>query len=190
METEETLSPQQSLELISSVIAKTKDNIKANSFLFILWGWLISTASILFFVLNRFTNFKYFFLPFPVLALLGISISLRYYIKQKRRTTETHLSYFLYRMWLVLGICFITVVFINVSQNLIPVTYTLLVAGIGTLVSGLVLKFNPLIFGGTLFLISAVLSIYIPIEYRMLFHGVIIIAGYLIPGYLLKYSKP
>jgi len=93
-------------------------------------------------------------------------------------------------MWLVLGICFITVVFINVSQNLIPVTYTLLVAGIGTLVSGLVLKFNPLIFGGTLFLISAVLSIYIPIEYRMLFHGVIIIAGYLIPGYLLKYSKP
>ncbi|HXB11837.1 MAG TPA: hypothetical protein VNZ45_07620 [Bacteroidia bacterium] len=189
METEQSLSAKESLELISDVISKTKDNIKENSYCFILWGWLISSASILYFVISKFTDFQYSFLPFPLLAGIGIILTVRYYLKHKSTNTETYFSYFLYRLWLVLGICFMAVVFINVSQKLPPFTYTMLICGIGTFVSGLVLRFTPLTLGGILFLASAVLTIYVPTEYKVLVQGLVIIPGYLIPGYLLKYSR-
>lgn len=70
-----------------------------------------------------------------------------------------------------------------------PFTFTMLIGGVGTLVSGLNLRFRPLIIGGILFFISAVTSIFIAEEYRPLVHGIAVIIGYLIPGYLLKYSK-
>jgi hypothetical protein len=92
-------------------------------------------------------------------------------------------------MWLVLGLSFFVVVFISVSQNHLPFTYTLIIAAIGTLASGLIMKFNPLIIGGTIFFVAAIASVYVADDYKVLLHGASIIFGYLIPGYLLKSSS-
>jgi len=186
---ENTLTPQESLALIAETISKTRDNIKVNSFYFLLWGWLVSLASFGFFILQHYTGFAYYFLPFPVFAIAGVIITISHYTKRKASTSETHISYFLSRMWMVLGICFILVVFINVSQNLPPFTYTLIIAGIGTMVSGLVMKFKPLIIGGIFFLCASMGSVYVIDAFKPLVHGIAIMVGYLIPGYLLKYSK-
>lgn len=184
------LSPQESLSLITEAISKTKDNIRNNSFPFLLWGWLIPVASFSYFMLQQYTNYRFYFIPFPVLVAVGIIATIRWYLKQKTiSATETYLTYFLTRMWLVLGISFLAVVFINVSKTLPPFTYTLVIAAIGTLVSGLVMKFKPLTTGGVLFLISALVSIYVPDDYKALLHGMAIVVGYLIPGYLLKNNK-
>jgi hypothetical protein len=186
MTTEKTLTPQESINLIAETIAKTKENIRENSFLFLLWGWLIATASFLDFLLREYTSFKYYFLPFPVLSVIGIIITLVYYLRKKSLTTQTHIDYFLSRMWAVLGISFILVVVVNVYLGILPFTYTLLIAGIGTLVSGWVMKFKPLVIGGILFLVATVSSVVIADDYKVLLHGIAIVAGYLIPGYLLK----
>ncbi len=184
------LSPQESLLLVTETISKTKENIKENSFPFLLWGWLITIASFSYFLLQQYTSFRFYFIPFPVFVAAGIITTTIWYSKQKSTTaTETYLNYFLSRMWLVLGIGFLAVVFINVSQNLTPFTYTLIIAAIGTLVSGLVMKFSPLTIGGVVFLVSALICIYIPDDYKALLHGVAVVAGYLIPGYLLKNKK-
>jgi hypothetical protein len=186
---EKSLSPQESLEVISEVIRKTKENFKEQSFYFTLWGWLIALASLLFFLL-QYTAFQYYFLPFPVLVTTGIITTLILQSKRKLISgTETHLSYFFSRLWLVLGIGFIVIVFINVSQKLPPFTYTLLLAGIGTLISGLIMRFTPLITGGILFFVSSIVCVYLPNEYKPLLSCIAIIAGYLIPGYLLKSSR-
>jgi len=189
MKTENILSPQESILVITNAIAKTKENIAKNSFSFLLWGWLISIASFAFFILEQYTTFSFYFIPFPILVSLGIIISLLYYSKRKSRSTLTYIDHFLGKMWMVLGISFLVVVFMNVSQGHAPFTYTLLIAGIGTLVSGLVLRFKPLTAGGILFLFSALASIYINEQYIVLWHGFAVIGGYLIPGYLLKKSK-
>jgi hypothetical protein len=89
----------------------------------------------------------------------------------------------------VLGICFLTVVFINVSQHQVPFTYTLIMAGIGTLTSGWVLRFKPLVAGGIVFLVSAIASIYVPDGYKALLHGVAVLCDYLVPGYLLRNTQ-
>jgi hypothetical protein len=92
-------------------------------------------------------------------------------------------------MWLVLGISFIVVVFVTVSQKLPPFPFTSIIAAIGTLVSGLSMKFRPLIIGGILFFTAAVAGVYVPDMYKPLLLGTVIIAGYLIPGYLLRSAK-
>ncbi len=190
MTQEKNLSALESLQVITEAISKTKEDFKENSFYFMLWGWLITLASFSFFVLHQYTAFQYYFIPFPVLVAAGIITTLTWFFKRKSaHPTEGYLNYFLSRMWLVIGISFIITVFVSVSQKLPPFLYTLIIAAIGTLVSGLAMKFKPLITGGILFFAAAVTGVYIPDNYKPLLLGAAIIAGYLVPGYLLKSKK-
>ena len=189
MEPEEVLSPQQSLDLIADAIRKTKENIHENSFGFLLWGWLIAIASFAFFLLHQYTNTKYYFAPFPILAAVGILATAIFLRRKNNEKTLSYTTYFINKMWIVLTICFLMVVFINVTQGRMPFTYTLIIAGSGTLISGWIMKFVPLEIGGILLLSSAIISLYVGDEYKPLLHGIAFVAGYLLPGYLLKMAK-
>jgi hypothetical protein len=186
MEQENRLTPQQSLALISEVIIQTKENIKTHSFIFLLWGWALAIASLLRFVLQTQTNFEYYFIPFPIIVTIALAISIS---KNRRKTSETYLNFFLKKLWIGLIFGFIAIVFVSLYQKIEPFTFTLVLASVGTLVSGMVMKFKPLQWGGICFLISAVCCVFISDEYKVLFHGLAIILGYLIPGYILKNSK-
>jgi len=78
------------------------------------------------------------------------------------------------------------VVYISVSRGWPPFLYTLIMAGIGTTVSGMVMKFRPLVWGGILFFAAAVAGIYLSDAALPLLMGLAMIGGYLVPGYLLK----
>lgn len=181
------LTPIQGLQMITEVISKTKDNLREHSFPFLLWGWLIAAASFLFFILHTYTAFTLYFIPFPILAATGIVITLRFFAGH-RSGPETYLSYYLKQMWLVLGLGFILVVVINLIGDNPPFTYTLLLCGIGTMVSGLVLRFRPLVFGGIVFLLFCIASVVTLDMYKPLLQGIAVVIGYLIPGYRLKHS--
>jgi hypothetical protein len=179
------LTPIQGLQMITEVIAKTKDNLRDHSFPFLLWGWLIAAASILFFILHTYTSFTLYFIPYPVLAVAGIILTLRFFTGHPF-ASETYLTWYLKRMWLVLGLGFILVVVINLIAHHPPFTYTLLIAGIGTMISGLVLRFRPLVNGGIVFLLFSVASVVIPDRFKPLLMAIAVVFGYLIPGYQLK----
>jgi hypothetical protein len=181
------LLPHESLALITETIRKTKENFRENSRFFLLWGWLIAAASLGFFLLHQYTETRFFFLPFPVLTAVGIVTTVLWYRQLKAKApTETYLGYFFNRLWMVLGLSFILVVYISVSRGWPPFLYTLIVAAIGTTVSGLAMKFRPLVWGGVLFFAAAVAGIYLPNAGLPLLNGLAVIGGYLIPGYLLK----
>jgi hypothetical protein len=184
---ERTLLPQESLALIAEAIRKTKENFRENSRFFLLWGWLIAVASFGFFLLRQYTETRYYFLPFPVAVAAGIVTTVLWYRQLKAKApTETYLGYFFNRLWLVLALSFILVVYISVSRGWPPFLYTLIVAAIGTTVSGLAMKFRPLVLGGMLFFAAAVAGVYLPDPYLPLLTGVAMVGGYLVPGYLLK----
>ena len=184
---ERTLLPQESLALIAEAIRKTKENFRENSRFFLLWGWLIAAASLGFFLLRQYTETRFFFLPFPVLATAGIVTTLVWYRQLRAASpTETYLGYFMNRLWMVVGLSFILVVYISVSRGWPPFLYTLIVAAIGTMVSGLAMKFRPLVWGGVLFCMAAVVGVYLPDGYLPLLTGLAMVGGYLVPGYLLK----
>lgn len=182
------LSPGEGLALIQGVIARTKERYRDNSFYFMLWGWLIAVAGAAFFVLHRLTGFRFFFLPFPVLVATGIITSILHYLRRPR-SVETYTDFFFSRLWLAVGIGFIVTVAVAVSQGLSPILFAIVVAGIGTLVSGSIMRFRPLIAGGALFFVAAISGIFIPDGYRPLLLSAAIVLGYLLPGYLLKKNE-
>lgn len=186
MEQESKLTPQQSLTLITEVINQTKENIKSHSFIFLLWGWTLAIASILRFLIQTQSNFKYYFLPFPILVTLALMVTINY---NRNKTSETHLNFFLKKLWIALAIGFIAIVFVSIYQKIEPFTYTLILAAIGTTVSGMAMNFKPLVFGGVCFLVASIGCLFVADEYKVLIHGFAIIVGYLIPGYILKNSK-
>ena len=189
MEEEKRLSPQESMEVILRAISRTKSGIRSNSFYFMLWGWLIAIASFGFFVMKVFFEIWLHFILFPILGAIGGIITIIHYSRKRVVQTESYVTHFLSRMWVIIGIGFLMVVFINVSRGQAPFTYTMLLAGIGTLVSGWVMKFKPLVFGGVLFLVSSLASVYVAPEYKSLLQGIAVVAGYLVPGYLLKNAE-
>lgn len=188
-ETENLLTPQESLLLITQAIGQARQNIRENSFCFLLWGWLIATASFSTWLIHQYASFSFYFLPFPLLSAIGIITTFSYYRKKRMQTSLSYISDFLGKMWMVLAISFVIVVFISVSKHTVPFTYTLLIAGIGTLASGLTMKFKPLILGGILFFAAALVSVYMKDDYKVLLQGVAVVVSYLVPGYLLKSDK-
>ncbi len=68
------------------------------------------------------------------------------------------------------------------------VTNTLIISlyGLGTFVSGGILKFKPLIFGGIFSWVIAIVALFIPEIYSLLMVSLSVIVAYLIPGYMLK----
>ena len=52
----ETLSPEESLQVIRTMIEKAKTTVADNSFYFLLWGWLVFTAALLQYILVVFVK--------------------------------------------------------------------------------------------------------------------------------------
>ena len=189
MENAERLNPKESLDIISDAIQKTKENIKEQSFYYLLWGWLVPIAAIMNYLILNFSVFKYPYLPWAILMPLGGIITMVYSIKYyKYKSYETYLSVFLKYLWIVLGVSFILIVFISLILKVSPTILTLLLAGIGTLISGLTMKFKPLIWGGILFFLFSLTSIFVDDSLKLLINAIAVIIGYLIPAYILKSS--
>ena len=185
--------PQEQFEIISQAIAKAKENLKKHSFAFILWGWLVSLTSLLTYFLMAYSSLgNLSYLAWPITTLLGFVGMLMYYRKkEKKKKHETHIEYFLSKLWAIIGcvILFFVILmpFAEIKINpwvLFPVT-----VGIGTAVSGAVLKFNPLTFGGVFLLAFPVYSVLVPKESLLVLYAGVIVISYLIPGYLLKNYK-
>ena len=70
-----------------------------------------------------------------------------------------------------------------VAYPLIMVIY-----GIGTWVSGGILKFAPLIIGGVICWILAGMAFYFPFNIQLLLLAMSILLSYIIPGHLLKFK--
>lgn len=190
MENTGQLNPTESLNIISKAISQTKENIKGQSFYYIMWGWIIAIAAFCNYILTTYTDFRHDYLPWLILVPIGWIVSITYSIKNERtKQYQTYFELFLKHLWIVLGISFIVSVFISIALKIHPTIFVLLLAGIGTLVSGLTMKFKPLTIGGLLFFVFAVTSIFVDKSTVLLLNTIAIVTGYLIPAYLLKKSK-
>lgn len=185
---ESVLSPAESLQLIAGVMADTRHTVRPWKFVFLLWGWLIMIASLFFFVLKELTDFPAFFLPFPLLVATGILITIRHFRKH-RYNSEGYADHYVKQLWTILGIAFGVVVMVSLIRQVPPFTYTMVIGGIGTLLTGRLIRFRPLVAGGVLFLGLAVASVFTPDAFKPLMQAAAVLGGYLLPGYLLGDQK-
>jgi hypothetical protein len=187
MENEEKMmTGEESLRIITEMLNKTKVNIRQSSFHLLFWGWLIFACSLSDYLLTRYSDFAH---PYFVwmLVIPGVFVSMIYgFVKGRKATFHTYADR-LY-MWTWMGFLIAAIIlFIIQSKRLDMVgPYILLLAGFATFVSGFIIKFRPLVFGGLCFWIIALAVSFAGPSIAPLGMPVSVLIGYLIPGYLLK----
>lgn len=190
METKtDTLDPRKSLDLITSMIDQAKGNVKKTSFYFLLWGWTIVIANLGVYIMINYTEVKNPFLMFLITipaAIISIIHNIRY---SKTVTVVTHLDVIHRWLWVGFGInCFLfAFVGKHIGWMVNPVIITM--CALPTFVTGIILKFKPLIIGGIIFWAAGVALFFVPKGDQFLLAALAISVGYLIPGYMLRKSE-
>ena len=180
------MTSEESLRIISEMINKTKSDVHQGSFHLLFWGWLIFFCSLGEYLLLNLTSISH---PWYVwlLTIPGVFVSLTYgFIKGRKAKVYTYAG-MLY-MWTWLGFLGTAIVlFIVMSKNLENVIpFILLLVGLPTFISGFIIKFIPLILGGIIFWVFALVAYFAGPSLGLLASSIAVLTGYLIPGYLLK----
>jgi hypothetical protein len=190
---EENFSPQESLQLIQSMIDRTKANIGESRFYFLLWGWIAFIGVMGQFILKVMIHYPYHYRIW-VITLVGIIWSMLYTrSRHKKVRARTYIGDSMRYLWTGMGISFFVLCFI-ISQSRVGWEYSyplfILLYGLGTYVSGRILQFKPLVIGGIFNWILAIASTFFDFDYQMLFSAAAILTSYIIPGYLFPSPSP
>lgn len=187
METKENnLTEKQSLDLITEMINRAKGNIQSEYIFFLIWGWVIALASLLHYSFIKFTTIKNPEIAWSIIGI-GVVLSGWYGFKIGKNTkTSTYTDKIYGQLWATFLISYVIVLFFmkDINYNINPII--LILAAGSTYLSGIVIKFKPLVYGGIALWIFAIINFLLPGENQLLISGFGIIIGYLIPGYMLK----
>lgn len=184
------LSPADSLALIEAFISRTKTNLKAVSFDLLLWGVLVSLASLLNYYLMTVVKYEKSYLPWPILMIGGSIVTTVYHATNKeQKQMRTFSDSFLMWLFISAGFVYFVMAFLCVYQNISPLPFMLAITSIVIFVTGAVLKFRPLIGGGIIFVLAALAAVFLNYPNQLLLTFGVVLTGYLLPGFLLKTGK-
>jgi len=185
---QENFSPQESLQLIQSMIAKTRRDMGDNSSHFLLWGWITFVACTGQFILKNILHYEKHYLVW-LLVIPGMLFSAYLGIKEgKNRKAETYIGESMKYLWMGMGISYFVLSMIlsrmGWDTNIFP--FFILLYGLGTFISGKLLQFKPMVFGGLIAWALAIASAYFNYDYQTLFGAAAILVSYIIPAYMLR----
>jgi hypothetical protein len=184
----DTLTAEQSLDLIAQMIRQAKGNVQRNNFYFLFWGWVIVIANIGMYTLIQ-LDYERPYIVWLITIPAWVFTLFKAFRQQKSKTITSHFDRISGFLWLSYGITIFVLVFFGSKINFQLNPIILLVSAIPTIVSGTILNFRPLIIGGITFWLSGVVGFLVEVETQPLVGAVGIICGYLIPGYLLRQKQ-
>lgn len=182
---------QERLQLIEQMISTAKGNIKDESVFYLLWGWLVFVAAAINYILMNYTTYDKPWIAWPFIMILGGIVSgIVGFIKGKKKKVQTYPERSLKYLWIAFIVVLLSVLF-GMPRVGIEATYPILMLlyGLGTFVSGGILKFKPLIIGGIVAWICGIIAFYCNFSEQLLLIMLAILASYIIPGHLLANSK-
>jgi hypothetical protein len=190
------LTPEESFSIINKAIANFKLNFRETAKVFLLWGWVLAIASLSNFIILKILYSREASIGlvslynWAVYILIGFIIMLfmEHKINKDKKVFSYVESYFK-NLWSVTTASFFIATLLCIKMEINPPAIMLLIAGIATTTSGLLIKYRPLIIGGMTFFIFSLAATFVSNEYISLIVFAAIICGYLIPGYLLKSTK-
>ncbi|HRG88849.1 MAG TPA: hypothetical protein PLW44_07515 [Chitinophagales bacterium] len=184
--TRNTLTADKSMEIIQSMIATAKNNLKDDGFHFLLWGVLVILASLAQYYLAVVAEYPNNFLPWMVMPVIGVPAALIYeWQKKKTEKVKTLFDQVFSWLWLAVGVCMFLVIYISVSNHIPPVPFIMAIVGVGTFVSGTILRFKMLVAGGIIFWLGAfVCTLTTPVN-QLLVNAAATFLGYIMPGIML-----
>jgi len=188
---EENFSGKQSLEVIESMINKAKNQFSENGDLYLLWGWWVFACSIIEFILLNLMHSEWHWIVWwSVILVLGYQF---FYLRKKigRQRVRTYTDEIIGFVWITFLILMILILFLigridDPNKFALIDPSFLILYGMPTFLSGVILKFKPLIIGGIGCWILSVIATFISPQYHLLLLPVAMVIGWIIPGYLLR----
>ncbi|MBP9741377.1 MAG: hypothetical protein KBD28_11860, partial [Chitinophagaceae bacterium] len=117
METKDNFSPQESLAMIEGMINKAKNNFTDDSFLYLLWGWVVFICSIGHFIMLKFTTWQHAEMIW-MLTWVTVAIQIVYLVKkQKKERVKTYTDEIISYLWVTFGISMFMVSVIIARAN-------------------------------------------------------------------------
>lgn len=190
MEKETTLSHTESLALIESMINRASNRFNEDGFLYLLWGWVVLFCSIGEFILLR-IHFEKHWLVWSL--TWAASIYQIFILRRKKRTqaVRTYTDDIVKYVWITfIIIMFLSAVLLAAIQGqeyykLIDPMF-LVIYGMPTFLTGIILRFKPLMWGGIGCWMLSIITTVIPVEFHLLLVSVAMVIAWIVPGYLLR----
>lgn len=183
------LASEERLRYITEMIHQAKQNVaKGGSFQILLWGYVIALANFGHYTLER----SGFYAPYVVWLIIipAIIVSIIYGIRQERKSGVVgYLDRAYSLVWLAAFVAIMTTLVFMGSINFNHNPIILLYASIATFVTGILLKFRPVILGAVVLWIGAVVAFTMPVTDQYLVGGIAIVFGYIVPGTLLRRAE-
>ena len=205
---EKILTEKESLDLITQMINKAKDACHDTGMAAIMWGSVIAICSLV-----RLSEIHFGYrLPFDIYLLTLVAVIPQIYLsikEKKERKVKAYGDVFFDYLWLGFGICIFLMIFITTAiyRELGPVAeeyrqmkgeslsfrfyeynaaFFLLLYGLPTFVSGVSMKFKPMLWGGLICWICCIASIYTTIKIDLLLIAASSVLAWLIPGIIME----
>ncbi len=180
------IAPEQSLKLIESMIGQAKRSFQRMSFYFLLWGGLLMLATLTEYFMNR-SGLPNGWLGWPILGALGGIISGMHGAREGRKAgVSTFTDTVFMWLWSAFMITLVIVIVSSVAMDSRPGPWASMLTGMPTFITGGILRFRPLMFGGVLFWVFGLLMLFVWPEHSELLFGLALLCGYIVPGFLLK----
>jgi uncharacterized membrane protein len=189
---EENFDPKQSLLLIESMINRAKDKFAEDGLMYLLWGWVVFVCSLTQFVLMHYFKYEHHYVVWFASWIIVIYQVVYIRKKIKQRRVRTYTGYILGYVWLTFVIVIFLLAFLigrltegDYYRHISPILLT--IYGIPIFLSGIILRFKPLVIGGIgCWVLSIVAMLIESYDYQFLLIPLAMIIAWIIPGYLLR----
>ncbi|GAB4497453.1 MAG: hypothetical protein OHK0019_31100 [Saprospiraceae bacterium] len=184
---EKNLSPQESLRVIRETIDLAKHSFRENGFHFLLWGWLVVIASVAHFYLAEIQNAARPDMAWMIMVVVGVPVAFFYEWRRSKREKSENIVHNWYGLiWLGFGVSMVITIPMAVRNGLSPIPFILVLIGFATFMSGVLLRFTPLLIGAAVMWAGALWCIFLTPSQHLLIQAGCAVLGYLVPGYLLN----
>ena len=191
MENEKSMmSNEESLRIIRSMIESTKQDLRDNGSWFLLWGWLVFIACILHYVLME-VGYEKPYLACMLMPVGGIISFIKGMREEKSQKVKTHLDEFMKHVLVAFLVSLFIVLGFMSKLGLSTYPLVMMVYGFWLYISGGAINFRPLQIGGIINWVLTIAAFFVGFELQLLFLGMAVLLGYIIPGYILRnrYNK-
>lgn len=190
------LSPEESLEVIQTMINTARNKFSENGHLYLLWGWVVLVCSVGQFILMNYTSYEKHSMVWMLTWGAFIYQTIYLYRNKRKEKVRTYADSLMGFVWIVFvvmmflfGLLFARELGENYYRMMNPGFLALY--GMPTFLSGVILRFRPLIIGGVFCWLLSIGATYVPYGYQILLLSVAVIVAWIIPGYAFraKYKK-
>ena len=185
---EKQMTEAESLSIISGMINNARNRFNETGHLYLLWGFVIFICCITqFIMLYFFKNNSAYYVWYSTWL---VAIYQFYYLfkKKKSQKVKTYTDEIIGFVWLTFIICSFILVYILIKNHAFEAinAAVLVMYGMPTFLSGILLRFKPLKIGGLTCWLLAFAVMFTTYQYQLLLLALAVIAAWIIPGFILR----